>query len=473
MLLSKLFKLQAFTVLILLLYPVVSWAQASVADCNPDFVSYHADKLIIDVFPTGLDDTENIQCALDAATEFKASAVLLAKADYYISSIYSGNFKGSFEGVAQGLSNLYVSDQSIDCAAMVAEGRTPAAIKFDSGEPSLRFMTIAANSPCISGEPIENLIHFTGRSTLESCAADNVFGLVDRVEILGPGRGAGVNVAVAVSSESEVLGGCAGLLGTFKLNRSTVSGTTIGVLTAMRSAAEVDINFNDFSQNSFAVLVANSNQSTTVRSNTFNIEEASSETEYAAAISLISNDEAAPRETRLVVYKNKFNLSGEAGFPIDGLSIFNDEAQNVSLSVTNNVFNISGQNIVGLWIEDVNNAAVATNTFNGFGLSGISVINFNSTTISGWVITANKNFDSFDSDFVDIEFDIGVTEAFVGPRQNATISDSGSGNIILSASPVPTGLAAQTSDANKDSKNITDRKVRISERHQKFFKFYK
>ena len=152
---------------------------------------------------------------------------------------------------------------------MTAAGRTPAAIKFDGGDPRIERMTIMAGSPCLAG-PLETLLHFTGDSSLAaSCANDVIFAAVDRVDMFGPGKSGLTKTAVSVHAEGSLLGGCKQtLLGTFKLNRSVVSGFATGLVSSMRSGAQVDVNFNEFDENIVAIDMRDSNQNATITNNT-------------------------------------------------------------------------------------------------------------------------------------------------------------------------------------------------------------
>jgi len=150
------------------------------SDCDSQFVSQNPDELVLDITPTGADDTVNIQCALDLAAKSGIPIVRLGKAEYTISSIIATKFNGSFQGTTRDDSILNIADQSISCSNMESQGLTSSAIKFVLGEPRLRFMTIRADNPCVSSDPLKNLIHFTGLDATDNeCKNDVIFGAVD------------------------------------------------------------------------------------------------------------------------------------------------------------------------------------------------------------------------------------------------------------------------------------------------------
>ncbi len=270
------------------------------------------------------------------------------------------------------------------------------------------------------------------------------------------------------------MGGCKDtLLGTFKLNQSFISNVTVAVQTAMRSGAQVDINFNHFLQNLVAVVIINSSQSTTVTANTFDIDEAAPVIDYAAGIVLSVTKADAPPNTRLVIHNNKFNLSDSADLPLDAISVavFDGPYQTVSLAVTNNTFNLFGENIAGVWGVDIDNGAVSANLFNGFGWSAVTVLAENLLTISDWTITANKGLLNFTANKADIEIGYDVLQTIVGP-QNATVSDLGTGSSLLSVEPGDSNTM-QTDLGNKTEKSFADRQRAVAGSHAKLMQFLK
>lgn len=86
----------------------------SAAPCNAAFVVQHA--RMITVLPTGLDDTEDLQCAFDSAvTAGPGVTVRLEEGTYYTRQIVVNDFEGTFIGegaersVLTNLPNLYVT----------------------------------------------------------------------------------------------------------------------------------------------------------------------------------------------------------------------------------------------------------------------------------------------------------------------------------------------------------------------------
>lgn len=404
------------------------------SDCDSQFVNQNPDELVLEITPTGADDTENIQCALDLAAKSGIPVVRLGKAEYTISSIIATKFNGSFQGTTRDDSILNIADQSISCTNMESQGLSSAAIKFVRGEPRLRFMTIKAGNPCTSGDPLKNLIHFTGQDANNSeCKNDVIFGVVDRVTIAGPGRESSILSAIGVTPEAAVLGGCKDtLLGTFKLNRSEINDFSIGITTSLKAGAQVDVNFSTFNNNSTAVLLADTNQSTTITSNEINSDNTNPAFSMANGIVVTTLQAGAPSKTRVVVNNNQFTFSDSVGNSgaLVAAGIFNTTIQDVSISITNNKFTLTGDQLVAINGIDINNAAVSANNFTGSGRFGIVVESATSQSVAGWSIIANTGFNSFTSQS-DIALGSGSEEVIVGPGQAATTDDQGIGNIIL------------------------------------------
>ena len=441
--------------------------EAAGIGCNREFVELDEANLLINVKPSGLDDTQNVQCALDFATEVGMPVVKLAKGTFNVSYLFAERFNGSLQGTTRASTTLNIIDGSIDCTFMESQGLTPSAIKFSQGEPAIKFMQITAYSPCISGKIINNLIHFTGKNAHDpGCGFSVINGRVDRVDIIGAGRGGKTYIAIAASAEGEVLGGCnTSVLGGIKVNFSSISDTTIGVMTAMRSGAQIDINFTTFRQPSVAVLVLNSNQSLTALTNVFEIHDVDPAAGYAAGILVTTNVEGAPAKTRLVIHNNKFYLSAMSSPLMDAVNVSNfaGSTQDVSVSVTKNVFDLEGANIAGFWGDDVDNATVSANDFVGYGYAAVGLEVSKKTSVSGSTISANTGLTSFTGTPADIVIGAGVMNTFVGP-QGHTIINNGSGTILSSTDPIDDNPGLQWESNHPASKANDDRTADISER---------
>ena len=402
--------------------------------CDDAFVQLDSDSLVIKVTGTGGDDTANIQCALDVAVSTGIPTVALASGEFYISSITIENFNGTLQGHTKTTTFINTRDRSVDCDLMISEGREPSVIKFVKGEPRIRYMTIRASHTCMGDYPISNVLHFTGKSANSAdCSNDTLFGAVDRVILDGLNIDNAPLTGVSVEPESTYLGGCQNtLLGTFKLNRSTVQNFYWGVLTIMKSGAQVDINFNEFHHSSQAIGLYDTNQNTTITSNKFFGENTPDYDYFAIAVNAL--DEAGPTTTRVVIDNNEFNVSSQAEseWYSYAIAIHNHvRPVNVSCIVTNNRFNLTGPWTSGLYFDGVSNTHVSANRFTGSAGEAISVF-ADDAPASGWTITANQGLASFSSAYgTDIYFGPGVSNSIVGPDQGTDLDDNGTNNTLL------------------------------------------
>lgn len=432
--------------ILLLCFPVYSMAES--VGCDDSYVQLDNNALVINVATTGVDDTANIQCALDAATSDGYPVVRLGAGTYFISGLMAENFKGTLEGKTKTSTIIEVPDRSVDCyLGMEFVGLTSAVIKFVKGEPRIRFLTIRVDRPCSSTGAIDSILHFTGASAQsDNCDNDVIFGVADRIVLektenpIGPSW---VKTGILVSAEGNQLGGCKDtLLGTFKLNRSTISNIATGIKTTMKSGAQVDINFNEFFSNTsltsslttnHSIWLQDTNQNTTITSNHFSGESRPGDP-YGyvyRAIFVDTNSMDAPTTTRVVIHNNQFNVkSVPEAYAMAILLQQTGRIANISSVVTNNEFKLSGNRTFGVWGYDTSNMHVSANRFTG---EGYAAIGFSGVSpVAGCTVTANTGLATFNTGSgADVRLDSNTSECIVGPGQGATFQDDGTDNTVL------------------------------------------
>lgn len=395
--------------------------------CDDDFVLAAEEKFEINVSANGVDDTLNLQCAIDFAASTGMPVVRLASATYRISQLTATDFVGSLSGTAKSGTVLEILDGSIDCSAMAAVGRTPAAIKFDGGNTRIERMTIMAESPCVAGS-LQTVLHFTGDSSLvENCANDVIFGNVDRVDILGSGVDGLTETAVSVFAEGNFLGGCKQtLLGTFKLNRSVISGFPSGLNSLMKGGAQVDVNFNEFSENLIAINMTDSNQNATITNNIINGENTVDSGYSGILAGTVS--ESAPNTSRVVINNNEFNINSTFASASNAV-LFDQQGKiaNISTVITNNRFSLNGDSTTGIVSTDVNKGHIAANRFSGNALAGVMIL-ADRIEANGWTVTSNTGFASLVTSSTDVLFGVDTQKCILGAGQGATFTDMGVGN---------------------------------------------
>ena len=417
--------------LLLLVLTTEVWAQVS---CDTEYVSFtdHAIK----VAPTGLDDTENLQCALDHAAAKGFPFVKLGMAEYFISSVTSSEYMGTLSGTTIASTTVNVINDSINCQAMLDRKRAPSALKFSGGDTRVQNMTIKTDTPCTDHSIGLYVLHFTGAADrATACERDVVFGTVDRVVIQGTEVYNPLSSAVAVLPEGSYFGGCQDtLLGTFKINRSEMSGYTHGVITVLHAGAQVDINFNQFARNRFDVLIPNANLSATVTRNNFT-GIATNESDYIG-IQVLTNSLDAPDANRVVIHKNTFDI--DAPGPGNGSAIVLSQTAKIarlSTIASENIFNLAGIAAFGVVGGGVSGSIVNGNQFAGSASAGILANPADSSGSSNWAILANLGFNKLDAGSADIVLGPELSNSIVGAKQTFDVQDFGIENTVLPVGP--------------------------------------
>lgn len=403
----------------------------------------------IQIEPNGLDDTANIQCALDLAVERNIPEIRLARGDFYISTLAVQNFRGTLQGGGKAFTRVRLKEDSIDCAS------SSSAITFAGGEPRVRWLTLewgAFTNPCTqSSQPIgelATLLHFTGViADTFSCSSDVIFAAIDRVALEGPGFISGVRHSGAVKVEPAVGDSACrnGLLGSFKLNRSEISHFDVAMSLRMRGGATVGIHNNAFFNNGQGLAIMDSAATVTVAGNRFaNIDPRSTLTFQCRGVGvgmLVSNSELYSAVTRLDVHGNNFYIYDDDNCPGHGLALVQAQgAANVSIVVSNNeyVLDWTGSHLHSAYAVDsqgVSGAVINDNLIaqepEYQGATSIRVSATGSDGVSGWTIVSNRWLGAYDENWADIVLGDNVSNTLIGPGQNAVVTDYGYDNTVL------------------------------------------
>ena len=258
-------------------------------------------------------DTENLQCALDAAVEQGIPKVELTSSEYTIDSVTALGFRGSISGISKANTVLKLAAGGVDCSA-----NDPSALRFYVGSPIIEKMTIEATELCGGTGQSASAIGFY--SNANSCTDDRtIFSNVDRVVITGPGSGV-TDMITAVSMTKA--NACDEIvLGTLKVNRSEISGLAHGVVSSIGGAGQVDINFNTFASMGTSIAIANANQGSSIAGNTINYNDTANFANVAGFGSVgivVGSDANAPTSNLTSIKKNTFKNgdSGTAGYAV-------------------------------------------------------------------------------------------------------------------------------------------------------------
>ena len=339
------------------------------------------------------DDTENVQCALDAATEGGYRDVFLTSPQYTIGAIAVTGFVGDLRGRSKAGTHVTIEDSSLSC-----DGAIGVALEFRVGTASVRNMTLHVDSPCGDGGSASVIAYY---SDPNKCSNRTTFGNVDRVVINGQGT-SGLDAVTGVTMQAAP--GCTAanerILGTLKVNRSEMTQLDFGVISSVAGGGQVDVNYNTFDMVGLPLTILDAAQSTTVLSNTFNFNDVPG---YPAGTGLgttavfIASTSDSPASNSTTMKSNKFKDAGasSAGYGIltgqQGSSI----AHTMLVSANTFTGNSSSTDGAGLAAIDTNDGLVSGNRFSGKAgtwidlRSGTKADGYVGGNVSGWAIVAN------------------------------------------------------------------------------------
>ena len=339
------------------------------------------------------DDTENVQCALDAATEGGYRDVFLTSPQYTIGAIAVTGFVGDLRGRSKAGTHVTIEDSSLSC-----DGAIGVALEFRVGTASVRNMTLHVDSPCGDGGSASVIAYY---SDPNKCSNRTTFGNVDRVVINGQGT-SGLDAVTGVTMQAAP--GCTAanerILGTLKVNRSEMTQLDFGVISSVAGGGQVDVNYNTFDMVGLPLTILDAAQSTTVLSNTFNFNDAPG---YPAGTGLgttavfIASTSDSPASNSTTIKSNKFKDAGasSAGYGILAGQQGSSIAHTMLVSANTFTGNSSSTDGAGLAAIDTNDGLVSGNRFSGKAgtwidlRSGTKADGYVGGNVSGWAIVAN------------------------------------------------------------------------------------
>ena len=339
------------------------------------------------------DDTENVQCALDAATEGGYRDVFLTSPQYTIGAIAVTGFVGDLRGRSKAGTHVTIEDSSLSC-----DGAIGVALEFRVGTASVRNMTLHVDSPCGDGGSASVIAYY---SDPNKCSNRTTFGNVDRVVINGQGT-SGLDAVTGVTMQAAP--GCTAanerILGTLKVNRSEMTQLDFGVISSVAGGGQVDVNYNTFDMVGLPLTILDAAQSTTVLSNTFNFNDVPG---YPAGTGLgttavfIASTSDSPASNSTTIKSNKFKDAGasSAGYGILAGQQGSSIAHTMLVSANTFTGNSSSTDGAGLAAIDTNGGLVSGNRFSGKAgtwidlRSGTKADGYVGGNVSGWAIVAN------------------------------------------------------------------------------------
>lgn len=395
----------------------------------PTAVSLNGGTIEVEADASG-DDTENIQCALNAATDGGYRDVFLSSPQYSIGAIAVTGFIGDLRGRSKSGTQVTIQDSSLSC-----DGAVGVALEFRLGTASVRNMTLSVDSPCGDGGSASVIAYY---SNPQQCDKRTTFGNVDRVVINGTGV-TGLDTVTGVLMEPAP--GCSAdnerILGTLKVNRSDMTELDFGVLSSVAGGGQVDVNYNTFDRVGLPLTIIDAAQSTTVLNNTFNYNDVPGypeSTGLGTTAVIIASTSKSPSKNSTTLKSNTFKDAGasSAGYGIlvgqQGTSIAHTMLVSAN-TFTGNAANTAG---AGLAAIDTNDGLVSGNRFSSKAgtwvdiRSGSAASGFVGGSVSGWAIVANDFGASQAS--TDILLSTRTTGVIVGKNQDRPIVEDQTGN---------------------------------------------
>ena len=394
----------------------------------------------IEVYAADGGDTENIQCALDAAVSGGFRDVFLVSSQFEISELSARGFVGDLRGASKASTTVRIADNSMSC-----DSAPGVAMEFIGGNVGIRNMSISVGSPCESGSTASVVAFY---SDPNSCADNRtVFGNVDRVVMSGTGvDGSDQVVGVKMDSHPDCDSTTQKVLGTLKVNRSELDKLDYGVLTSIGGGGQVDVNYSTFSEVGLPISIIDAYQSTTILGNTINFNDVAG---YSSASSLgttgvflASTADSPSNNATTIKGANKFVDGGVSSSGIAVLGGQSGKSISHAVAISDNIFEGNDANSSGSGIAflDTSNGFVSGNRFKGASgvwvdlASGDSSQGFLGSMVSGWAIVANIFGPSTAA--TDISLGSGTEGNIVGRSQGSPVvsGDTANNDVLESAS---------------------------------------
>ena len=404
------------------------------------------------------DDTDNIQCALDAAADGGYKDVYLTSSAYAVSGIEVTNFRGDFRGKSSASTTITITDGALDC-------EKGAALRFNQGATTIKRMSLQINEPCSSAGGSASVVGFYTNPA--DCSKRTVTGVVDRVIIEGGGASSidfttGITIDTAPEcfpeDSSEPLPSSSKALGGVRVNRNQIRDLDIGILASVSDGGQVDITTNRVSGSVVAmerlgvpISILDANQNT----NIFRNEISYNDIEYPGSLAglfgttgiFIGSTSESPNVNKTSISKNTFVDGGVNAEGYGFLSGQQGKSITHEIVVAGNTFTGSDGNTLGagLAVLDTTKGVISGNTFKAGAPSWIALDSGDpadgglGSTVKGWAIVSNSFSASTAS--ADITLGSNTEDNIVGRSQsNPVVDDAGSNDVLESSASSRTFL---------------------------------
>ncbi|MDG1013102.1 MAG: hypothetical protein P8H30_06245 [Luminiphilus sp.] len=431
----------------LAIFSRVSFAQD--LGCNSE-VSLDGGVVKVSASSSG-DDTENVQCALEAAVSGGYREVYLTSKSYSISGVEIANFQGDFRGNSIATTEVTVANGSLNC-------EKGAALRFNRGSPKVTRMTLKMDEPCISAGGSASVVGFYTNPA--KCSQRVVTGVVERVFIEGGGASTidfttGITIDTAPecfpADPADPLPGSSKALGGLRVNRCEIRDLDIGILASVSDGGQVDITSNSKSGAGAAlerlgmpISIVDANQNT----NIFRNEIAYNDVEYSGGLAgilgttgiYVGSSSASPSSNKTAISKNTFRDGGVHSEGYGFLAGKSGKSMTHEVVLSGNTFNGSDDNTAGAGVAvlDTSKGLISGNSFKGSAFTWIQLDSGDpdkgglNSTVAGWAIVSN----SFSASTATTDITLGskTEDNVVGSSQNSpVVDDLGSNDVLESA----------------------------------------
>lgn len=418
----------------------------------PDLKAGESVPVVINVSPSGGDDTENLVTAFAEAMSYgPGNEVRLADGVFHTDLIEVRNFCGSFTGGGKGKTIITtIDDLSID--ETDTRNLYPLLLKFVGGNVTMSKMTITTPpGPLGNGarDWLEGLVGFFGYSQYYEPAGRYINVVFDNVEIIGNTYNVGYglmtgsdsqwmdegvplsNIDISITnsyfSDCAWYGACVMMIKEGSIIAGTHQngnifeknpGRSLGIwhCTSVRAEVEDNVFFNPAGTG-------------------FGLEIYSSP--YPGFL------EQVPQTFRSVyrIEQNEFNISGGTGGILinDNRRRFFPDELPIAVQVKNNRFNMSNNSFTGMGCINMSGMVIRNNMFSGTGSWGVRIFR-QATVYNENGLMLGNNFSNTSYSNATVLLDVGTRNwTIVGGNLGESVRDYGVNNII-------TGFATSDSE---------------------------
>ncbi|MAI93922.1 MAG: hypothetical protein CME45_02790 [Halieaceae bacterium] len=404
---------------------------ANAQDCDSAYVDFSSEGEV-KIEPTLVDDAENIQCAVDEAIQLGKAKISLQKGEFLLgASISFVGFTGEFSGLSKASTIVKTIPASWGCSNGGDLDTQEQLFRVANGSVQFKTMSVVADDPCIEGSSSASWKAIDISPIYPSCDERVSFSSIDRVDLTLNATVYGRYTAIHAGKNRRCEDS---LLGTLKINRSTIQGWDRGVNTEMVSGAQVDVNYSDFVANIYGVRIYNANQLSSIQRNRFFLKPPDHKSGVRPhGIGFFGEGDNAPKQNVLGIANNRFYDEVPTGHELRLSYEYTTKSAGISVSIVGNRFEdgvegLDRDGMANISINNIDAGFIAKNTFleNAYmnillwGRAG------DADSADSWAIVDNN----YAGPNGGIRLEELTKNNIVGPGQNFPMYDEGS-NFVL------------------------------------------